>query len=154
MRASERGSALLAAMMVVIVMALVTVATLRISQNSKTNAVRDARKLSYAACVDAARQRVIASVRQFNSTTDQINLNRVVQVENGQRGMRTGHILSTSTPTVKEAKPQFFGGKPNKKDVSNRIVSENTGKYYIATVACTDPVAGDIELEFSFKTGF
>ena len=155
MRRSERGSALLAAMLVVTVMAFVTVATLRLAQNSKTNAVRDARKLSYAACVDAARQQVIASVRQFGGSTDTITVNKVATVENGLRGMRTGHIGGgAATATVTRLSNRLFGGRPSAIDITNKIVNPSTGAYYTATVACSDPVVGDIELEFSFKTAF
>ena len=48
MRSSRRGSALLAALVVIGVLALVTAATMRLATLSKTNSVRDSRKLFYA----------------------------------------------------------------------------------------------------------
>ena len=68
---SHRGSALLAALIVIGVLSLVTVATLRLASISKTQSVRDARLLSQASCVDAARQYLLGRltpVRQSHAS--------------------------------------------------------------------------------------
>ena len=59
----HRGSALVAALIVIGVLALVTVATLRLANISKGQSAKDARALSQAACVDAARQYLIGRLR-------------------------------------------------------------------------------------------
>jgi len=65
MRSLHRGSALLAALVVIGVLALVTAATMRLATLSKTHSVRDSRKISQNACVEAARQHLIARLNIF-----------------------------------------------------------------------------------------
>ena len=62
----HRGSALIAALIVIAVMATVTVATLRLASISKGQSLNDARKLSQSACVDAARQYLISRLRMLS----------------------------------------------------------------------------------------
>lgn len=154
--AAPRGSALLAALIVIGVLALVTVATLELARLSKSDAVRDSRVLSQTSCVEAARQHVLGRLRVFGLDPTSIQLDQAVQVDTGSRQMRTGHLRGPSITSVRALPPQLVGGSgARNRDLSNLIVPSPSlgGRFYRVVVACTDPAAGDMELEFTFRYG-
>jgi hypothetical protein len=166
MMRSHRGSALLAALIVIGVLSLVTVATLRLASISKTQSVRDARLLSQASCVDAARQYLLSRLSLYVSPTE-LTFDRVVQLDSGQRHVYTGHVRpkgadgrpAGSVAVVKTVRAipsrQVSPVRGNNADWSNGIRSggsSNSNAYHVI-VACADPVAGDMELEFTFRYG-
>jgi len=156
MRPTDRGSALLAAMIVVGVLALVTVATLQLAGISKQQSAKDARRLSQTSCVEAARQHVLGRLRVFGLDPTTIALDQAVTVETGTRNLRTGHVDGPVVTSVKAIPPQLVGNSSAKnRDMSNVIVPGPTlgGRSYRVVVACTDPLAGEMELEFTFKYG-
>lgn len=156
MKRADRGSALLAALTIIGVLALITVATLQLAQISKVSAVRDQRRLSQTACVEAARQHVLGRLRTFNLDPTTIQLDNAVQVDTGTRNLRTGHLGGAAVTSVKALPPSLVGGSSARnRDLSNVIVPSPTfgGRYYRVVVACTDPAAGEMELEFTFKYG-
>jgi type II secretory pathway pseudopilin PulG len=159
----HRGSALLAALIVIGVLSLVTVATLRLAGISKNQSVRDARLLGQASCVDAARQYLISRLALAGSglVTD-ITFDQAVQLDNGTRHLYTGHVRPRGTdgrpigtvPVIKSARGIAASQvtAPNGSlDVSNKIGGATLGNNYHVIVACADPVAGDMELEFTFR---
>ena len=87
--------------------------------------------------------------------------------ESGDRRLFTGHARpmgSDGLPsgsvavinTVQALPPQLVGNASAKtRDISNVVVPSPTlgGRSYRVVVACTDPMAGDMELEFTFKYG-
>ena len=152
----HRGSAILAALIVVGVLAVVTVATLTLANISKGDSARDSRKIGQAACVDAARQYVLGRLRVFGLDPTTIQLDQTIAVDSGNRKLRTGHINGPVLTTV-EALPSSLIGNANarNRDISNVIVPGPTlgGRAYRVVVACSDPLAGDLELEFTFKYG-
>jgi type II secretory pathway pseudopilin PulG len=156
MMRKHRGSAILAALIVVGVLAVVTVATLTMANISKGNATRDARKLGQAACVDAARQYVLGRLRVFGLDPTTITLNQTIAVDSGNRQLRTGHINGPVLTSVEALPASLIGNSgARNRDMSNVIVPGSTlgGRAYRVVVACTDPLAGDLELEFTFKYG-
>ncbi len=161
-----RGSALLAALIVIGVIATVTAATLMLANISKGDSARDARKLSNASCVDAGRQYILGRLRVFGLDPTTITLDQAIQVDTGTRHVYTGHVRpvvggqpqgSYAVVTSVQAVPSQLMGNSSAKnrDISNVIVPGSTlgGRAYRVVVACTDPLAGDMELEFTFKYG-
>jgi len=163
---SHRGSALLAALIVIGVLALVTVATLRLAGISKNQSVRDARLLSQASCVDAARQYLLSRLTLTGPglVTD-ITFNNAIRVgvdSSAVRRMYTGHVRQQqadgtfAAPVITSAHgilARQVSGTRGSQDTSNRIGSSSRGNNYHVVVACTDPLAGDMELEFTFRYG-
>src|SRR5256885_11823785 len=94
-----RGGAMLAALIVIGVIALVTVATMQLANISKQQAAKDARGLGQVACVDAARQYVLSRLRLFGAPATSITLDQAITVDNGQKKMRTGHVNDTAAIT-------------------------------------------------------
>ncbi|HUJ25369.1 MAG TPA: hypothetical protein VLW85_05090 [Myxococcales bacterium] len=168
----HRGSALLAALIVIAVLALVTVATFRLSASSKVQSARDARKLSQTACAETARQYILGRLRVFGLDPTTLTLDQTIPVESGSRRIFTNHARpvaydSNGIPqpqgaalpaitTVQALPAQLVGNAGAKnRDISNVVVPSPTlgGRSYRVVVTCTDPVAGDLELEFTFKYG-
>jgi hypothetical protein len=161
-----RGSAILAALIVIGVLAVVTAVTLTLANISKGDSARDARVLSQTSCVEAGRQYILGRLRVFGLDPTSITLDQAVQVETGSRRMYTGHVRpvvggqpqgSVAVVTSVQAVPsQLLGNSSARnRDISNVIVPGSTlgGRAYRVVVACTDPLAGDMELEFTFKYG-
>jgi hypothetical protein len=164
----HRGSALLAALIVIGVLALVTVATMRMSSISKGQSAKDARTLSQTSCVEASRQYLLGRLRVFGLDPTIIKLDQPLTVETGTRNLRTGHVRdqvggvwqgdpsAAVVTSVRAVPPNLVGNSSARnRDISNVIVPGPTlgGRSYRAVVACSDPLAGDMELEFTFKYG-
>ena len=161
-----RGSAILAALIVIGVLAVVTAVTLAIASISKGNSARDARSLSQASCVEAGRQYILGRLRVFGLDPTSIQLDQAIQVETGTRHVYTGHVRPQAggvpqgnyavVTSVQAVPSQLMGNSSARnRDISNVIVPGSTlgGRAYRVVVACTDPLAGDMELEFTFKYG-
>jgi hypothetical protein len=155
MSKKNRGSALIAALIIIGVLALVTVATLQLANISKQQSTADSRRLSQATCVEAARQYLFSRLRLFGLDPTTITLSQAMAVENGTRSMRTGHIDTAVVTSVKALPATLISNSaPKARDAANIIASPTLGsKAYRVVVACTDPKAGDLELEFTFKYG-
>lgn len=171
MQRTERGSALLAALIVIAVLAVVTVATFQMASISKGQAARDARTLTASSCAETARQYLLGRLRVFGLDPTTLTLDQTITVDNGSRRIFTGHarpsqlggdgfqhpIGNVAVITSVQALPaQLVGnGGSRTRDISNMVVPGATlgGRSYRAVVACTDPMAGDVELEFTFKYG-
>jgi type II secretory pathway pseudopilin PulG len=155
-RRPPRGSALLAALLVIGVLALVTVATLRLASISKDQAAKDARSLSQTACVEAARQYLMGRLRVFGLDPTTITFSTAVSLENGTRTIRTGHVDTAAITSVRAVAPgSVGGGNSGLQDITNKIVAGPSmgGRPYQAVVTCVDPRAGAMELEFIIRWG-
>jgi hypothetical protein len=161
----HRGSVLIAALVVIGILALVTVATLRLADISKGQSARDARKLGQAACVDAARQYLISRLNVFNIASS-ITFDQVISTEAGDRHIYSGHVRGQDAagkftgPVITSQPRAVFGGvsggaSGGSLDEANtfRRVSGRLGSSYQVVVACSDPLAGDMELEFTLQFG-
>jgi len=165
-----RGGALLASLIIIGVISLLTVATLQLANISKQQASKDARSLSQMSCVEAARQYVVGRLRLFGAPATSITLDQAVQVGTGtaiglsgnlpRKQMVTGHIRpkgQTAPPTITSVemlKSSAIGSA--KAGERSNVVGTGVGlggNAYRAVVACTDPQAGDMELEFTFQFG-
>jgi len=149
----HRGSALLAALIVIGVLALVTVATLRLASISKEQATRDARLLSQTSCAEAARQYVLGRMRVFGIPGA---VEQVIATETGDRKVYTGHVDTATIVTIKAASPKAGGGaKRNVRDLTNVIVGTGggSGQPFGVVVSCIDPLAGPMEVELLIRWG-
>jgi len=149
-----RGGALLASLIIIGVISLVTVATLQLANISKQQAARDARSLSQVACVEAARQYMLSRLRLFGAPATSIKLDQAITVDNGQKNMRTGHVNAPAINSVRPIRGGLVGGA--KAGERTNVVGSGIGTggtAYSAVVACSDPQAGDMELEFTFQFG-
>jgi Tfp pilus assembly protein PilX len=159
MSRQPRGSALIAALIIIGVLALVTVATLQLANISKQASANDSRRLSQASCVDAARQYLLGRLRLFGIPPTSITLDQTVAMEAGNRVLRTAHIDTIgNTPVVTSvvALPSNLvsNSAAKARDISNLIAPPAMGaKVYRVVVACSDPLAGNMEMEFTFKYG-
>jgi hypothetical protein len=162
----HRGSVLIAALVIIGVLALVTVATLRLADISKGQSAKDARKVGQAACIDAARQYLISRMNVY-SIPSSVTFDQVIATEAGNRHIYSGHVRAqdstgkfTGPVITAQPRPVFGGvngggGNGGKLDISNTLRGSNAdqGSKYQVIVACSDPLAGDMELEFSLKLG-
>ncbi|MGZ6123444.1 MAG: hypothetical protein ACXWLR_00700 [Myxococcales bacterium] len=165
MMRSHRGSALIAALMIIAVLSLVTVATLRLASISKAQSVRDSRLLSQTSCVDAARQYLLSRLRLLSPTPlTELTFDQAVQLDTGTRHLYTGHVRpigpdgrpAGGVPVIKTVRGVLSSqvtAPRGSRDLSNVIAWSSLGKNYHVIVACADPVAGDMELEFTFRYG-
>src|SRR3954468_3824714 len=78
-----RGGAMLAALIVIGVISLVTVATLQLANISKQQASKNARNLSQMACVQGARQSGLSRPLPTGTPTRPTPLDQAVQVGSG-----------------------------------------------------------------------
>ena len=153
---------MLAALIVIGVISLVTVATLQLANISKQQAAIDARSLSQVACVDAARQYLLSRLRLFGAPATSIVLNQAIQIGTGTIGLsgnapvkqiRTGHVNGPAITSVTAVRAGFLS-TTKAVERSNVLGSPGIGGVgYTAVVTCTDPQAKDMELEFTFQFG-
>jgi len=156
-----RGGAMLAALIVIGVLSLVTVATMQLANISKQQASKDSRNLSQVACVEAARQYLLSRLRLFGAPATAITLDQSITLDNGKKRLLTGHVrprgVKTDPPVITSVLPlrgSYVGGM--KAGERTNVVGAGIGlggSAYRAVVACTDPQAGDMELEFTFQFG-
>src|SRR4051812_33394613 len=149
-----RGGALLASLIVIGVISLVTVAPLQLANISKQQAAKAPRSLSQVACVEAARQYMLSRLRLFGAPATAIKLDQAITVDNGTKSMRTGHANGPVINSVLPLQGSYVGGA--KAGERSNVVGTGLGlgaTAYRAVVACTDPQAGDMELEFTFQFG-
>jgi type II secretory pathway pseudopilin PulG len=157
---------MLAALIVIGVISLVTVASLQLANISKQQAATDARSLSQTACVEAARQYVLSRLRLFGAPATSITLNQAIKTDNGQNGQKkmwTGHVRPKGSngpddapiiTAVQAVRGGLIGGA--KAGERTNVVGSGIGlggSAYRAVVACDDPRVGDMELEFTFQFG-
>lgn len=171
MQRTEGGSALLAALIVIAVLAVVTLATFQLATIGKGQAARDSRTLVGASCAETARQYLLSRLRLFGLDPTTLTLDQTITVDSGSRRIFTGHARPSQLgadglqhavgsvaviQSVQALPAQMVGsGAARNRDMTNMIVPGSTlgGRSYRAVVTCTDPMAGDVELEFTFKYG-
>ena len=153
---TQRGNAILAVLIVAGVMSLMTVAALEIASHSRRQAGKHARDMSQMACVEAARQHILGRLRVFGLDPTTLVLDYAMTTDDGTLRLKTGHIGGAAVTSVKALPPQMVGGsRARARDLTNVVVPSAVlgGRHYRVVVSCTDPVAGEMELEFTFKYG-
>lgn len=167
MRTSERGSALLIATIVVMIIAVIGVGMVRFTQRQVAGATAGLRADLVSACADAARKLLQSRFHALGQNPTEVDVLDVTM--DGPAGrMRAvgGHIDSDpSMPvlTVKQVEhvPNLIVDKVRGDDLSNRVTDTGGfgGAPYRVTVHCqegdlSDPTSGrQIEIEFAVKFG-
>jgi hypothetical protein len=155
---------LIPALIVIAILALVTVATMRLANISKGQSARDARALAQAACIDAARQYLISRTALLAPNVA-VQFDQVIATESGDRHIYSGHVRPlgsdgkpsgnvTLSAVQAVASSAVGGSRSGKRDMSNVVGPVSLGaRPYMVVVGCTDPMGNDMELEFSLKFG-
>jgi hypothetical protein len=118
--------------------------------------------------VDASRQYLLSRLRLLSPTpVTELTFDQAVQLDSGTRHLYTGHVRDPNAPgfdphtfdpsavikSVRGVASSQVGSSKANRDLSNVIGWSSLGKNYHVVVACADPVAGDMELEFTFRYG-
>ena len=149
-RASDRGSALLIAIVLVAVMAIVGLALVN-RTTTEIDAIGSKRHYDVAiACADGARQMLMSSFRTFGTTPASLTLDKTV----GDKRLTTGHYDTFALQSV-VATTGSAAGAVGATDIVNRTSRTRLGgQVYRMTVVCTDSTAASRQSEVEFVVRF
>ncbi len=160
---SQRGSALITSVLVVLVLAIIGVAVIRFASREVAGASSARRHQSIVACAEAGRQAILAQFKALGTAPTALQpLNLPLAASSQVMG---GHIGTTDTQGIQVAQVVFlpqasFG--PDRgviQDVSNRILGTGGGGHPTkAVVRCVQPgLSGspgrELEVEFGLRFG-
>lgn len=168
MRHSERGSTLVVAVVIVLVIAVVGVGMVRFTHRQVASATAGMRTDTVAACVEAGRKLLLSRFHAFGtSPTDLEVLDARIDGPNGRMRVMGGHLdadpahLDAAAPQV-EIRPDLVHRKGGG-NLSNRIVGAGGymtgGRPYRAVVHCQEgdlsglDTGRQIEIEFAVNFG-
>ena len=147
----DRGSALVIAMILMVVLAVVGLAVVK-RTSSEVDAVASKRHWDRAmTCAEGARQMLLSQFRAYSVQLQNLQLSKTI----GDQQYNTGHYDSFNVTTVGEA-----GGTPGGavgSDAANRITKRSGGlggKGYRFTVVCRDNAAATHQQEVEFLVNF
>ena len=150
-RRQDRGSALIIAMILMVVLAVVGLAVVK-RTTSEVDAVASKRHWDRAmSCAEGARQMLLSQFRAYGVQLSSLQLSKVV----GDQQYASGHYDSFNISSVGEA-----GGTPGGNvgaDAANRITKRSGGlggKGYRFTVVCRDDSAATHQQEVEFLVNF
>ena len=150
-RHRDRGSALIVAMILMIVLAVVGLAVVK-RTSREVDAVASKRHWDRAmACAEGARQMLLAQFRTYNVNLTGLTFQKTV----GDQTYATGHYDNFNVASVSLA-----GGTPSGSvggDVANRIVGRKGGlggKGWKYTVVCSDSSGNTHQQEVEFLVNF
>ncbi len=151
MRKRDQGSALIVAMILMIVLAVVGLAIVN-RTTGEVDAVASKRHFDRAmSCAEGARQMLLSQFRAYGVNLASLQLQKTV----GDQMYASGHYDSFNVTSVGEA-----GGTPGGAvgaDSANRIIKRSGGlggKGYRFTVVCRDNAAATHQQEVEFLVNF
>ena len=151
MRKRQSGSALIIAMILMVVLAVVGLAIVN-RTTSEVDAVASKRHYDRSlACAEGARQMLLSQFRAYGVNLAGLQLSRVV----GDQTYASGHYDNFNVASVGEA-----GGTPGGivgSDAANRITKRSGGlggKGYRFTVICSDSAGSTHQQEVEFLVNF
>jgi hypothetical protein len=154
LRAGQRGSSLLLALMIVAILTIVAFAIVQMG-STEADAVGAKRRYDHAvSCSDAARDLLMSQFKAYNVTPTSLTLNQVID----DQIMASGHYDNLAVTSVVAA-AGFGSGMGGASDVSNRIARAGLGgQVYRMTVVCTssallDASSRQSEVEFLVRFG-
>ncbi|TMA28707.1 MAG: hypothetical protein E6J78_04630 [Deltaproteobacteria bacterium] len=151
MRKHDKGSALIIAMILMIVLAVVGLAIVN-RTTYEVDAVASKRHYDRAvACAEGARQMLLSQFRAYGVNLSSLQLQKTV----GDQTYASGHYDSFNITTVGEA-PGTPGGIVGS-DAANRITKRSGGlggKGYRFSVVCSDSAAPTHQMEVEFLVNF
>jgi hypothetical protein len=147
---SDRGSALLIAIILVAVMAIVGLALVNRTTN-EIDAVSAKRHYDVAiSCADGARQMLMSSFRTFGTPPASLTLDKTV----GDKRLASGHYDTFALQSVIPATGAVTGAV-GVSDIVNRTTRTRLGgQVYRMTVVCTDSAAATRQSEVEFLVRF
>ncbi|MEI7704451.1 MAG: PilX N-terminal domain-containing pilus assembly protein [Deltaproteobacteria bacterium] len=160
---SQRGSALIISVLVVLVVAIIGVSVIRFASREVAGASSARRHQSIVACAEAGRQAILAQFKALGTAPTALQaLNLPMDAANQVKG---GHLGTTETSGIQVSQvvylPQASFG-PDRgviQDVSNRVMATGGGGQPTkAVVRCVQPglsgsPARELEVEFGLRFG-
>ena len=147
----DRGSALIVAMILMVVLAVVGLALVK-RTSAEVDAVASKRHWDRAmSCAEGARQMLLSQFRAYGVQLANLQLSKVV----GDQSYNSGHYDNFNVTSVAEA-----GGTPGGavgSDAANRITKRSGalgGKGYRFTVVCRDNASATHQQEVEFLVNF
>jgi len=147
----DRGSALVIAMILMVVLAVVGLAIVK-RTTAEVDAVASKRHWDRSmTCAEGARQMLLSQFRAYGVQLQNLQLSKTI----GDQSYNTGHYDSFNVTTVGEA-----GGTPGGavgSDAANRITKRSGGlggKGYRLNVVCRDDAAPTHQQEVEFLVNF
>jgi hypothetical protein len=167
MRNRERGSALIIATIVVLVIAVIGVGMVRFTQRGVAGATAGLRADATSACAEAARRLLQSRFHALGASPTEVEvLNVVLDGTGGRQRALGGHIGADPSGTLLDVKQvekdtRMIVDQLTGDDLSNRIVANSGtgGSPYRVTVHCQEgdsssPTSGrQLEIEFGVKFG-
>ena len=151
MRTRQSGSALIVAMILMVVLAVVGLAIVN-RTTTEVDAVASKRHFDRAlSCADGARQMLLSQFRAYGVNLANLTLDKTV----GDQIYRSGHYDTIAVSSVGEAAGTpggLVGG-----DAANRITRRSGGlggKGYRFSVVCRDSTASTHQMEVEFMVNF
>jgi hypothetical protein len=141
---AERGSALLLAVMLVLILSVVGLAIATRSSSEGESVAAKRHHDASSACADAARELLMSQFTAFGTSPTQMTLATTVN----DRTLRTGHFddfdpITKAAVTSVEAEQGVAQANIGVSDVSNRIARTGMGgQVYRMTVVCESPSPG------------
>ncbi len=147
----DRGTALIVAMILMVVLALIGLAVVK-RTSSEVDAVASKRHYDRAvACAEGARQMLLSQFRAYGVSLASLQLNKIV----GDQQYASGHYDNFNVASVSEAAGTPGGTVGS--DAANRITKRSGalgGKGYRFTVVCSDTAAKTHQMEVEFLVNF
>ena len=151
LRRHDRGSALIVAMILMIVLAVVGLAIVK-RTSADVDAVASKRHYDRAmSCAEGARQMLLSQFRTYGVQLGSLTLSRVI----GDQQYASGHYDNFNVTSVAPAAGTQGGGVGS--DAANRITKRSGGlggKGYRFTVVCSDNGASTHQQEVEFLVNF
>jgi hypothetical protein len=147
---SDRGAALLVAMILLAILAVVAIALVNRS-TSEVDAVSAKRHYDKSvSCAEAGREMLLSQFRVFGLDPTSLTLNTHV----GDLNVYTGHYDQFGLRTVIPSSSTATGSGVGVTDVSNRLGAQLGGTSYRFTVVCADTKSShQSEVEFDVRFG-
>jgi Tfp pilus assembly protein PilX len=145
-RRSDRGAALLVAVVLVAALAVIALAVVNRASNEMQSVAAKRRYDSTVSCADAAQQLIRSQLQTFGSNAPSMN----ITINNAS--LQTAHYDNVSLGAVTAVN----GGSSSSAtggDMANRIGSGSKSNSYMATVLCQNANGQQLEVDVLFSFG-
>lgn len=164
-RQAQRGTAMVLVMIVLVVLAFLSAAALRISQQESATVNRRIHYETLVACTEAAQKKLWADYAQFSSTT---NASPTVQIPGSTMQLAIGHFdaedagaglpprvsISFDPNSMQLLPGTVMSGGLSQNNQSNTISQAMRGQPYLIVAHCSDLTTGaEYEVELMVRFG-
>ena len=156
---SQRGSALVIAVIAVVVITIVGVGIINFASQEIAGATAGARRQGLVACTEAARQLLLSRFHAVGLVPTQVEGLNVAMDGTGGTTTGVGGHYDESASTVQVSQVQFlpdnaFGPTSKSRDLTNTVSLIGQGGKPLRVVAhCVDAGGRQLEVEFGFRFG-